>query len=300
MPVMDALCLRDVTKTYRRGGGIRHLSLAVPPGVVFGFLGPNGAGKTTTIRLMVDLIRPDAGSVEVFGLDARRSSVAVHERIGYLPGELALYDRVTARELLEHFAHLRRGLPWSAVAPLVERLDLDLDRPIRTLSRGNKQKVGLVQAFMGRPELVILDEPTSGLDPLMQHEVHDLIRETQRDGRTVFLSSHVLSEVQRVADRVAVIRDGSLVAVEDVATLHAHAVHTITARFRTSPPSDAFTTVPGVTRAVVVGPVATIDVEGEMDAIIKAISHFDVVELGSAEPDIEQLFLRFYSGDGHG
>ncbi len=223
--------LQEVTKHFRGGGGVDDVTLEVVAGEVFGFLGPNGAGKTTTIRLLLDLIRPDAGQIRLFGLDSRRDSVAVRRRLGYLSGDLALYERLTPRELLTHFAHLRGGPAWREIAELADRFDLELDRPIRALSKGNRQKVGLVQAIMGEPELLVLDEPTSGLDPIVQHQVHMLMREVAAEGRTVFLSSHVLAEVGQVADRVGLIREGRVVAVERIAELRRRSVHLVDASF---------------------------------------------------------------------
>ena len=212
-----------LTKFYCESRGVVDLSFEVEAGEVFGFLGPNGAGKTTTIRLMLDLIRPNAGTLELFGLAAQKDSVAIRRRIGYLPGDLRLYERLTARELLRYFAALRGLDGLGEGESLAERFDLELDRPIRSLSKGNRQKVGLVQAFLHRPDLLLLDEHTAGLDPLVQITFNELLREVAAEGRTVFLSSHILSEVQRLADRVAIIREGSLELVEAVDTLRARA-----------------------------------------------------------------------------
>jgi ABC-2 type transport system ATP-binding protein len=210
-----------LTKRYGRERGVTELDFEVEPGEVFGFLGPNGAGKTTTIRLLLDLIRPTSGRLEVFGLDPRRDGVAVRRRIGYVPGDLLLYERLTARELIRFFASLRGRDDLGAAERLAGRLELELDRPIRSLSKGNRQKVGLVQALQHRPELLVLDEPTAGLDPFGQQLVHELLREATAEGRTAFLSSHVLSEVQEVADRVAIVREGRIVLVEEVELLRA-------------------------------------------------------------------------------
>ncbi len=226
-PAPAAVAMTGITKRYRHGGGIENVTLEVQAGEVLALLGPNGAGKTTTTRLLLDLIRPDSGHLRVLGLDPRRDGVALRRRIGYLPGDLALYDRLTGRELLTHFAHLRGGPPWPAIGELVDRFALEVDRPLRELSKGNRQKVGLVQALMGRPDLLVLDEPTAGLDPLVQHEVHEAVRETAGEGRSVLLSSHVLSEVSRVADRVAMMRDGRLLAVERVEDVGGGAVHVV-------------------------------------------------------------------------
>ena len=292
------ISLQAVTKHYRGGGGIDEISLEVERGEVFGFLGPNGAGKTTTIRLLLDLIRPDSGRVALFGLDARRHSVAIRRRLGYLPGDLALYERLTARALLAHFAHLRGGSAWADAASLAARFDLELDRPIRALSKGNRQKVGLVQALMGSPELLILDEPTSGLDPLVQHQVHILMRGLAAEGRTVFLSSHVLSEVGDVADRVGLIRDGRVVAVQSVEDLRRSSVHLVDVSARAPLPADAFSRVPGVLRRDIRGASAHLEVTGPIDPVVRALAGYELDDLSFREPSLEELFLAFYQGDG--
>ncbi|MGZ4372148.1 MAG: ABC transporter ATP-binding protein, partial [Gaiellaceae bacterium] len=207
----DVVSLQNLTKSYGRARGVVDLNLTVRSGEVFGFLGPNGAGKTTTIRTMLDLIRPTSGRVLIFGLDARTDGVAVRRGVGYLPGDLRLYEHLTPRELLSYFAALRKLSTLAEAERLAPRLELELDRPVAALSRGNRQKVGLVQAFMHRPQLLVLDEPTSGLDPLVQQTFYELAREAVAEGRTIFLSSHVISEVQHVADRVGLVREGRLV-----------------------------------------------------------------------------------------
>ena len=292
-----ALELDGVTKLYgkQRHRGVLEVQLGVERGECFGFLGPNGAGKSTTIRLLLDLIRPTSGRVSVLGLDSRRQGVEIRRRVGYLPGELALYGQLTPLELLEFLGHLRGGFDRRHVLALAERLDLELGRPIRSLSRGNKQKVGLVQAFAGRPELLVLDEPTSGLDPLVQQTFHHLVRETVDDGRTVFLSSHVLSEVQHVADRVGIIREGRIVAVEEVGELHGRSVHELEVRFAEEVSRDALASVPGVRSVQVEGTLARILVEGPLDPLVKELGRRVVVDLASHEPDLEDVFLSYYT-----
>ena len=291
--------LEDVSKHYRGGGGIDHVDLEVRRGEVLAFLGPNGAGKTTTIRLVLDLIRPDGGRITVFGLDPRRDGVAVRRRLGYLPGDLALYERLTARELLTHFVHLRGGPPWPEVAALAEELDLVVDRPIRELSRGNRQKVGLVQALMGQPELLILDEPTSGLDPLVQQQVHTKIREAAAQGRSVFLSSHVLSEVAQVADRVAMIREGRVGAVERVEDLRSRAVHVVEAAFTEPVDLSSLAGVAGVVRAEERSDHAVrLEVTGDLNPLVRALAGRTLRDLSVREPDLEELFLSYYRPAG--
>ena len=220
-----------LTKRFGVRRGVSNVSFEIMPGEVFGFLGPNGAGKSTTIRLLLGLYRPDAGRMQVFGLDPIGDGVAVRRRVGYLPGELALYPRLTGRQHLDRFAHVRGLSDLGLRDELVERFSAELDRPVRALSKGNRQKIGLVLAFMHRPDLLVLDEPTSGLDPLLQDEFQNLIRETVADGRTVFLSSHELDEVQRLVDRLAIIKDGSIVVTDTVEGLRRAAPRTIQFRF---------------------------------------------------------------------
>ena len=285
-----------LTKFYGRDRGVVDLDFEVHGGEVFGFLGPNGAGKTTTIRLMLDLIRPTRGRIELFGREPHLD-VALRRRIGYLPGDLRLYERLTARELLTYFANLRsmRGLGTTTV--LADRLELELDRPIRALSKGNRQKVGLVQAFMHEPELLILDEPTAGLDPLVQHTFYDLIDEARAGGATVFLSSHVLPEVQHVADRVALVRDGRLVLVAAVDDLRARALTRVAVTFATLPSSSAFAGVAGAREIERSGRTILFSLEGEADALVKALARHRVVAVDSHEADLEDIFLALYGNE---
>jgi ABC-2 type transport system ATP-binding protein len=293
-----AICCTGLTKFYGRTRGVEGLDLTVEPGQVFGFLGPNGAGKTTTIRLLLDFIRPTRGRVEVLGMDPSRDGLRLRRRLGYLPGELALYERLTGEQLLRFFAGLRGLHDLGDGHELAERFGLDLSRPIHTLSKGNKQKLGLVQAFLHRPELLVLDEPTSGLDPLVQREFHRLAREVAAEGRTVFLSSHVLSEVQELADRAAIVRAGHLIAVEDVDALKARAGRHVELRFASPVPAADFRNLPGVRDLRVAGPVVSCTVEGEVDALVKAAARHRVLALSSAEVDLEDVFLSYYREEG--
>jgi beta-exotoxin I transport system ATP-binding protein len=285
---------RALTKSYGRARGVVELTFDVEPGEVFGFLGPNGAGKTTTIRTMLDFISPTSGRIEVLGLDSRRQSVQIHERVGYLPGELALYDRLTASEYLGHFAALRGGVDEAFVGQLVERLDLDPSIVIRALSHGNRQKVGLVQAFMHRPELLVLDEPTQGLDPLVQQTFYELVAEVRGEGRSVFLSSHVMPEVERLCDRVAIIREGRLVTVEDIGDLKMRSVRTIQLHFAGPAPLDAFSGLAGVEMTSATRDSIDLEVRGSVDAVIKAAARYEVIDVRSHEPSLEDAFLAFY------
>jgi ABC-2 type transport system ATP-binding protein len=288
---------RSLTKRYGRRRGVVELTFEVEPGEVFGYLGPNGAGKTTTIRTMLDFISPTSGHIEVFGLDSRRDSVEIHRRVGYLPGELALYEHMTAAEYLAHFAALRGGVDEAFVSQLVHRLDLDPSMRIRSLSHGNRQKVGLVQAFMHRPELLVLDEPTQGLDPLVQQTFYELIVEVRAEGRSVFLSSHVMPEVERLCDRAAIIREGRLVAIEDIGDLKTRSVKTIDLHFAGPAPVEAFANLPGVDAAEPTRDAIRLRVQGSVDPVIKAAARYEVLDIESHEPSLEDVFLAFYGKD---
>ncbi len=268
----------------------------VPTGSIFGFIGPNGAGKTTAIRLMLDLLRPTSGRVELLGENPRTAGSGLRSKIGYLPGEMGLDERLTARQTLSFYCDLHDTSAEKAF-DLAARFGLDLDRRIRDLSRGNKQKVGIIQAFAHDPKLVILDEPTSGLDPILQRSFHGLLRERQEGGLTVFLSSHVLSELQQVATEVAMIRDGRLLAVRDTATMRREAPHKVMVRFASPPPDDLFEGLEGVSGIEYDGLVTRLLFRGEMDTLIKALATREVVELHSTEPDLEETFLRMYGED---
>jgi beta-exotoxin I transport system ATP-binding protein len=293
-PVIDA---RELTKSYGRHRGIENLTFSVQPGEVFGFLGPNGAGKTTTIRTLMDFIRPTGGSVTVFGLDTRAGGIEIRRRVGYLPGELELYERMTARDLLRFLGNLRGGVPDRQMRELADRLGADLSRRVGELSSGNKQKIGLIQAFMHRPQLAILDEPTAGLDPLVQHELHGLIREITGEGRTVFLSSHVLPEVEALCHRVGIIREGRLVAVEEIDALKSRALRRLEIHFAAPVPPEAFSDLPGLQDVVTQDAVVRCTVVGSLDAVVKAAAGFEVVNVVSHEPSLEEIFLAYYGGE---
>lgn len=290
-----------LVKDYRAGrrGASRvraldGLDLEVRRGEVFGFLGPNGAGKSTTIRILLDQLRPTEGHVELLGTTPRAGSGPLRARIGYLPGELTMTGRATAGELLHHLARLRRGAGTARIAPLAQRLDLDLTRPIRGLSKGNKQKVGVIQAFMHDPELLILDEPTSGLDPLLQHEFLTMVGEVQAAGATVFMSSHVLSEVEEIADRVAIVRQGRIVDLDDVATLRHHAGQLVELTFADEIAPAAFAGVTGVEDVEVSDHTLRCLLRGEPDALLKAAAGYHVVRWSAQDRELEDLFLDHY------
>jgi ABC-2 type transport system ATP-binding protein len=296
----DAIRTEQLTKRYGRTLGLDAVDLEVPAGCVFGFLGPNGAGKTTTIRLLLDLIRPTGGRASVLGFDCQRHSLEVRRRVGYLPGELALYDTLTGAQTLGHLAHLRGGVPPGRVAELASLLDVDLARPVRALSKGNRQKIGVIAAFMGDPELLVLDEPTSGVDPLVQQTVHGLIRSAAGEGRTVFLSSHILPEVQLVADMVGIVREGRVIAVEQVDELRARAVRRVHVEFAEPADAATLTRVPGVARVERTGARVTCNLVGPVGPLLDALAGTDVVDVAIGEADLEDVFLSFYGGDDAG
>ena len=286
---------RGLTKSYGSVAAVVDADMEVQRGEVFGYLGPNGAGKTTTIRVLLDHIRPTNGSATVFGMDTRANSVAIKRRVGYLPGEFSLYDSMTGEEVLTYMANLRGDVDWDYTRDLADRLDANLGREFSQLSRGNKQKVGLIQAFMHRPELIVLDEPTGGLDPLVQQTFYDMIDEVKADGRTVFFSSHNLPEVERVCDRVAFIRGGRLIAVEDVNDIVQKAFHRFEARIADDFTAEEFQSVPGVAAVSVSGDAVTFDVIGSPDAVIKTLARHSVTKLFTHESALEDVFLAYYS-----
>ena len=298
-PILTARLSKTYGKTVN---ALVELDLRVEPGEVFGYLGPNGAGKSTTIRLLLGLIRPSGGTATLFGLDSWRQAVDAHRRVGYLPGDLRLADRLTGEEQLESLARLRGGVDERLRAALCDRLGVVLDRPIRQLSKGNRQKLGIVQAFMHRPELVVLDEPTSGLDPLLQSEVRALIRETASDGRSVFLSSHSLDEVQHVADRVGIIRSGSLADVDSVESLRERSLRQVTIVFADPADPGPFAAVDGVRVVSMDGAILRLAApEPAMDALVKVAAGRTVVDFVSEPADLEEIFLELYrEPDGRG
>jgi ABC-2 type transport system ATP-binding protein len=293
-----AIATEALAKFYGRRRGVDGLDLEVQPGETYGFLGPNGAGKTTTIRLLLDLIRPTRGSVSLLGQEPRRGGEALRRRVGYLPGDFVVDGDQSARELLTHLGHLRGRVPQEAIRRLADRFELDIGVRIGKLSKGNRQKVGIVQAFMHEPELLILDEPTSGLDPMMQQRFLELVRETTATGQTVFMSSHVLSEVQQSADRVGIVRDGRLVAVESVDALRQRSIRRVEIRFDEPVNAAAFEGLPDVTEVRVDGAVLRCRLSGRADALVKAAARYPVASLVVEEPDLEELFFSFYGDDG--
>lgn len=283
-----------LTKTYGPIRAVDRLDLCVEPGQVFGFLGPNGAGKTTTIRLLLGLQRPTAGRAELLGFDSERDSIEIHRRLGYLPGELELYPHLNGRQHIEWFARARGITDLALAHELVQRFGVTTTRPVRDLSKGNRQKIGLVLAFLHQPELLILDEPTSGLDPLMQNEFERLVRETVADGRTVFLSSHELNEVQHLADRVAILRAGQLVTTDTVEHLRQSAPRKLEARFGRAVDPSLFGGISGVTITESGADRIAFQVTGAIGPILRAIADQEPIDLVSRPADLDELFIELY------
>ncbi len=291
---MTAIETEGLTKFYGAHRGIEEISFAVEPGEVFGFLGPNGAGKTTTIRTLLDLLHPTAGSARIFGLDSRRDSVAIRKRLGNLPGDFGYGKHSTGREALSLLARLRGVSGLGSAEALAERFRADLDRPLGQLSRGNRQKIGLILAVFHRPELLILDEPTSGLDPLMQEEFLSLVREERERGCAVFLSSHELDEVERVCDRVGIIREGRLVAVERVDELLDKTPRRVSVEFAEAVDSAELRALPGVSDLEAADGRVAFKATGDIDPVLKAIARHNVVDLEFSRPTLEEIFLTYY------
>jgi ABC-2 type transport system ATP-binding protein len=287
-----------LTKFYGKSRGTIDVNLVVEPGQVFGFLGPNGAGKSTTIRMLLDLIRPTSGTARVLGMDVRRDRLAIDRRISYVPGELALYSDLTGGQLLAYLGNLKGGIDAAYRDRLIERLELDPTRKIKSLSRGNKQKVGLVAAFMSRPDLLMLDEPTAGLDPFVQVEFEHLCEEARDEDRTVFISSHQLPEVEHLCDRVGIIREGRLLAVESIADLKDRALRRLEIDFGSPVPRDKFADLPGVKDVEVDGNTLRCTVMGSLDPLIKMAARYEVRNLHTIETSLEEIFMAYYgAGD---
>jgi len=294
-----AIRTQGLVKYYGDFQALYGVDLEVERGEIFGFLGPNGAGKTTTVRCLLDLIHRNGGEVDVLGIDPKDDPVAVQRRVGYLPGELHLDNSLSSEKLLRYFNALRgNSADWKYVNELAERISLDIKRPIRNLSHGNKQKVGIVQALMHKPELVIMDEPTQGLDPFVQQEVLKMLKEFKAAGSTVFFSSHIMSEVEAVADRVGIIRQGRIVEVAEPSTLGERSLRRARVRFKKEVDSDNLEKIAGVSvLSQSNGLEVRLEVEGEMDALLKALAKYPVSDFETERPSLEEIFLAYYEDD---
>jgi len=295
-----AIETEGLTKRYGSHRGIEDVTFAVRPGEVFGFLGPNGAGKTTTIRTLLDLIHPTSGSARIFGLDSRRDSVAIRARLGNLPGDFGFGREASGLEALRLLARLRGVGGLGRAEALARRFHADLERPLGQLSRGNRQKVGLILATFHEPELLIFDEPTSGLDPLMQEEFLALVGEERQRGCTVFVSSHDLDEVQRICDRVGMVREGRLIAVERMVDLLGKARRKVSVRLAEPSSLDDLRALPGVSELAVADGRASFEVAGDLDPVLKALATHHVTDIEAVHPSLEQVFLGYYREEGKG
>ena len=288
------IATEKLTKYYGPHRGIVEVDLEVQEGEAFGFLGPNGAGKTTMIRTLLDHIRPTRGKATIFGIETSVDPVAIHRRVGYLPGEFALYDKLTGGQTIEYFANLREGVDPLYQHDLITRLDIDPSRKFKELSKGNKQKIGLIVALQHRPDLLILDEPTSGLDPLVQQTFYEVIREAKAEGRTIFLSSHILGEVEKTCDRVAIIREGRLVRVDRVEALRDLAHHQVELRFAGDVPVGAFAALPGVSDVSTEDHLLRLRVSGSITPVVREAANYELLDFVSREPSLEETFLAEY------
>ena len=291
--------VEHLTKSYGNKRGITDVSLTIEAGEVFGFLGPNGAGKTTTIRVLMALLRANSGEAKIAGLDCWQQSVQIKRIVGYLPGELSLDPDLTGGQILEYFGHLRGGIDQAYLKQLIARFEFDPTRKFRQYSSGNKRKLGIIQAFMHRPQVLILDEPTSGLDPLNQLEFDSLVKEGRDEGQTVLLSSHILSEVEQTCTRVGIIREGKLVRIGGLSDLKDIKHHEVIITFVNPVSVDVFKQIAGVEHVEASTDAHTlhIAVSDGLDAVIKAASQYSIVTLTSHEPSLEDIFLRYYANN---
>ena len=288
-----AIVIDTLEKSYGKIQAVRGISMSVERGEIFGFLGPNGAGKTTTIRCMLDVIRPTSGTIRVLSLDAQRDKLALHRHIGYLPGEVRLPGQMTGKQVIDYFSRLQ-GLEPVLLNDLITRFDVEVKRPMKSYSKGMRQKIGIVLAFMCDPEVLILDEPTSGLDPLLQRTFHELILEEQARGKTIFMSSHIMSDVEKVCQRVAVIRSGELVTIEEVEKLREKAGQRVIVEFGDTVTKEELAGIPGVVDVTKNNRAYHLDVGGSMDPLIKSFSRHEVLRMQAEEAPLEEVFLKFY------
>jgi len=291
----NPLQINGFSKLYGKLLAVDDLSLEIHAGEVFGFLGPNGAGKSTTIRTMLNFISPSSGNIKIFGLDSVNDQVQLKKHVGYLAGDISLYGNMTGNQILNYLSHLRKSSDWEYVDNLVKRLDVPMTRPIQTLSKGNKQKIGLLQAFMQKPDLLILDEPTSGLDPLMKQVFYDMVLEMKEAGKAAFISSHDLTEVQKICDRAGFIRNGKLVAIEDLNDENAISYKKYKVRFEKKPDTNTFTELKNIEVASSNNNEIIFAVTGSVDTFVKVISQYKVLDLDEQETSLEDVFMQYYA-----
>lgn len=293
------LKLKSVYKSYGSSRGISDINLELKRGESFGFLGPNGAGKTTTIRLILDFIRPQKGSISIFGLDSIKDSSIIKKKVGYLAGDISLYNNMTGQQFLNYLTSFGRNTDWELVNELTNKLQAELNRPIKDLSKGNRQKIGLIQAFMHKPDLIILDEPTSGLDPLMQGIFYDMVKRATQNNQTIFLSSHNLEEVQKICHRAAFIREGKLIAVNDIAKTNDIAIHKFIITFNDIPKLEEFNSIKGVDKIDINHKTLSINIKGSINPLIKELARHSVASIEPQETSLEETFMHYYQGENH-
>jgi len=292
-PSVPAIEIEGLQKAYGKIQAVKGITISVERGEIFGFLGPNGSGKTTTIRCMLDVIRPTAGKIRVLGLDAQHDTMELHRHIGYLPGDVRLPGSMTGKQVIDYFSRLQ-GLEPVLLDDLVTRFDVEMKRPLKGYSKGMRQKIGIVLAFMCDPEVLILDEPTSGLDPLLQRTFNEFLLQEQQRGKTIFMSSHIMSDVEKVCQRVAVIRQGEIVTIEEVEKLRQKSGQRVSVEFGDPVSADELSHIPGVSNVTTTNHTYHFNVGGSMDALIKALSRHEVLRLQAEEAPLEEVFLQFY------
>jgi ABC-2 type transport system ATP-binding protein len=292
-PSIPAIEIEGLQKAYGKIQAVKGITISVERGEIFGFLGPNGSGKTTTIRCMLDVIRPTTGTIRVLGLDAQRDAHELHQRIGYLPGDVRLPGSMTGKQIINYFSRLQ-GLEPVLLDDLVARFDVEMKRPLKGYSKGMRQKIGIVLAFMCDPEVLILDEPTSGLDPLLQRTFNEFLLQEQQRGKTIFMSSHIMSDVEKVCQRVAVIRQGEIVTIEEVEKLRQKSGQSVSVEFGDPVSADELSHIPGVSNVTTTNHTYHFNIGGSMDALIKALSRHEVLRLQAEEAPLEEVFLQFY------
>lgn len=293
---LPAISLQKLTKHYGASRGVTDLTLNVEKGEVFGFLGPNGAGKTTTIRMLMDFIRPSSGTAQVLGFDSQKESTQIHKRVGFLAGDMEMDPRMTGKQYLEYVANLRGGVAWSTIQSLIDRLECETEKKIGKLSRGNKQKIALVSALMDDPDVLILDEPTSGLDPLMQQEFNTIIAEHRAKGKTAFVSSHVLSEVEQICDRIGFIREGKLIDVKPLRELTRQPFKDVSALFTTKPKKSDFESIAGINDLKIDGKKLQCKISGDITPIVRALGAYKLADLTIHDANLEDIFISMYEG----